>query len=171
MATTFTKIASVSVGLLGVASIDFSSIPSSYTDLCIDLSLRDGSAAQSANANIVINSNTSAIYSSRRLLSTGTGTGSDSFSGLGSMPGIWVDSATSTTNTFANIMIYIPNYAGSSNKSVSIDSVTENNATAAYSGITAGLFASTAAITSLSISTGSNFVQYSTATLYGISKS
>jgi hypothetical protein len=68
-------------------------------------------------------------------------------------------------------MIYIPNYAGSSNKSVSIDSVTENNATGAYSGLTAALFASTAAITSFGISTGSNFVQYSTATLYGIKNS
>jgi hypothetical protein len=171
MANTFVKIASVTVGAGGASSIDFTSIPATYTDLCVELSLRDGTSAQSVNGNIIFNSNTSAIYSSRRLYATGSGAGSDSFSGLTSMPGIWINSATSTSNTFANIMIYIPNYAGSTNKSVSIDSVTENNATVAYSGLTAALFASTAAITSFGISTGSNFVQYSTATLYGIKNS
>lgn len=171
MANTFTKIASVTVGSGGAATINFTSIPSTYTDLCVELSLRDGTAAQSVNANIIFNNNGSAIYSARRLYASGSGAGSDSYSGLTSMPGIWVNSATSTSNTFANIMIYIPNYSGSSNKSISIDSVTENNATTAFSGLTAGLFASTTAITDINFSTGSNFVQYSTATLYGISKS
>jgi hypothetical protein len=168
---TFQKIASVTVGAGGAASIDFTSIPATYTDLCLELSLRDGTSAQSVNGNIVFNSNTSAVYSSRRLYGTGSAAGSDSFSSLSSMPGIWINSATATSNTFANIMIYIPNYASSTNKSVSIDSVTENNATGAYSGFTAGLFASSSAISSISISTGSNFVQYSTATLYGIKNS
>ena len=40
MATTFTKIASVTVGSGGASSIDFTSIPSTYTDLCVKLSTR-----------------------------------------------------------------------------------------------------------------------------------
>jgi hypothetical protein len=171
MPTTYQAIATATVGAGGASSIDFTSIPQSYTDLCVQLSLRDGTSAQSVNGNIVFNSNTSSIYSSRRLYGTGSSAGADSYSSLGSMPGIWINSATSTSNTFANIMIYIPNYSGSTNKSVSIDSVTENNATGAFSGLTAGLFASTAAITSFGISTGSNFAQHSTATLYGIKNS
>jgi hypothetical protein len=47
--------------------------------------------------------------------------------------------------------MYIPNYAGSSNKSVSIDAVTENNATAAEANLVAGLWSSTAAITSITL--------------------
>ena len=169
MPATFTLISSVTVGSGGAANMTFTSIPSTYTDLCILLSLRDGTADQRANANIVFNSNTSSIYSARRLYGSGSGLASDSFSGLTSMPGIWVNSATATSSTFANINIYIPNYASSNSKSVSIDSVTENNATAAFSGLSAGLFASSAAISSIGISTGSNFVQHSTAYLYGIS--
>jgi hypothetical protein len=34
-----------------------------------------------------------------------------------------------TSNTFSSTEIYIPNYTSSNNKSVSVDSVTENNAT------------------------------------------
>ncbi len=75
-------------------------------------------------------------------------------------------------NTFANGEIYIPNYTASVNKSVSIDSVTENNATSAIAALDAGLWANTAAITSINLNgNNGNFVQYSTAYLYGIVKS
>jgi hypothetical protein len=40
MATTFIKIASVTVGSGGAASMDFTSIPSTYTDLVIKVSTR-----------------------------------------------------------------------------------------------------------------------------------
>ena len=80
---------------------------------------------------------------------------------------------TSTANTFGNAELYIPNYAGSNYKSVSIDTVTENNATSAYAEIEAALWANTAAISSITctLAFGTLFMQYSTATLYGISKS
>ena len=41
MAVTFTQIASVTVGSGGAASIDFTSIPSTYTDLCIKTSIKE----------------------------------------------------------------------------------------------------------------------------------
>jgi hypothetical protein len=79
------------------------------------------------------------------------------------------------TSTFANNEIYIPNYTSSNFKSVSIDSVSEaNQAGAVYQDMVAGLWSTTSAITSItltSLSTGNNFVQYSTATLYGIKNS
>jgi hypothetical protein len=78
-----------------------------------------------------------------------------------------------TSNTFSSTQVYIPNYAGSTNKSVSIDHVTENNATNAYfSGIVAGLWSNTAAITSVKIldQDGGSLVAGSTASIYGILK-
>jgi hypothetical protein len=67
--------------------------------------------------------------------------------------------------------IYIPNYTGSTAKSVSVDGVMENNATYAAAGIIAGLWNDTAAVTSVSISSEvATLVQYSSATLYGILK-
>jgi hypothetical protein len=65
--------------------------------------------------------------------------------------------------------IYFPNYASATNKSFSIDSVTENNATLANQFLTAGLWSNTAAITSITLLAASgNLAYYSTASLYGI---
>jgi len=77
--------------------------------------------------------------------------------------------ALDTASTFGNGQVYIPNYAGSNNKSTSADTVSEDNATLAYSALTAGLWSNTAAITSITIAAVTNFAQYSTAYLYGIS--
>jgi hypothetical protein len=83
------------------------------------------------------------------------------------------DAASSTSNTFSNGEIYIPNYTSSIAKSVSIDSVTENNATGAITALDAAIAtAVTSAITSITLgSNNGTFVQHSTAYLYGISKS
>jgi hypothetical protein len=72
---------------------------------------------------------------------------------------------------FGNNIIYIPNYASSNYKSLSVDAVPEENGTQTYMILSAGLWSSSSAITSLKLvpNIGPNFVQYSTAYLYGIS--
>ena len=170
MPDTFIKIASVTVGSGGASSIDFTSIPSTYTDLCVKFSLRFDLPFDAANINIRFNSNASG-YSTRRLKGTGSAAISDSTSGAASMVFNYGAGDTLTANTFGNGELYIPNYAGSSNKSVSSDAVTENNATAAYAVLQAGLWSNTAAITSISLLCDGNWKQYSTATLYGIKNS
>jgi hypothetical protein len=84
-----------------------------------------------------------------------------------------INGSSSTANTFNNTWIYISNYAGNTNKSVSTDSAFEYNGTDGRLQLTALLWSDTAAITSIKLtsSTASSFVQYSTAYLYGISKS
>ena len=168
MADTFIKIARVDVGAGGASSIDFTSISSAYTDLCIKASLRTTRADVSDVVQIKFNGSTTGI-SMRYLQGTGSSVSSSS-----SATYIWsrVDSANATSSTFGNAEFYIPNYAGSTNKSVSVDGVSENNATEAYTNLVAGLWSNTAAITSISLSSANseNFVQYSSATLYGILK-
>jgi hypothetical protein len=174
MATTYTLISSVTVGSGGAATINFTSIPATYTDLLIKLSSRsDRSGNTSADQYIQFNSNTSAVYSMIRLMGNGSSPSSDSSSGAtGAFVGD-ATAATATASTFANTEIYIPNYTSSNAKSISTDSVTENNATEAYQIFNASLWnpATQAAITSLLIGTvtSNNFVQYTTAYLYGIS--
>lgn len=166
MATTFVKIATVTVGAGGASSMVFSSIPSTYTDLLVDVSGRSSNASVSQSTYIKFNSITTG-YSSRNLY--GSGASAASNSSTDGYIGEFVTGSTATASTFGSGLIYIPNYAGSNNKSYSVDWVTENNATTAYAGFTAGLMSNTAAITDITIT--ANFVQYSTATLYGISKS
>jgi hypothetical protein len=169
MATTFTKIASVSVGVLGASSIDFTSIPSTYTDLVVKLSARDANASSVDSLGVKFNSVTSS-YSFKQLYGTGATAASQ---GASSYPENYINGATSTANTFASYELYIPNYAGATNKSVSVDAVTENNATTAFATLTAGLWSNTAAINAISLfsTVGNTISQYSTAVLYGIKNS
>lgn len=166
MANTYTLISSVTVGSGGAASMEFSSIPSNYTDLVVKYSLR-GNGTNGVNYFYFNNDTTNANYSVKRL----GGDGSVAFSNSYSSPfGAYMDKSSYTASTFSNGQIYIPNYAGSANKSFSIDDVAENNATAADIILTAGLWSNTAAITSIKIQgVSDSFVQYSTFYLYGIS--
>jgi hypothetical protein len=166
MATTYTLISSVTVGSGGAANIEFTSIPSTYTDLVLKLSGRSDRSQTTEFLSINLNSSAS-NFTNLYLEGTGTTVYSGSFAGyIGSIP-----AATATASTFGSFEVYLPNYAGSNNKSMSSDSVSENNLNLAYSDLIAGLWSQTAAITSVKLVTNnaSNFVQYSTAYLYGIS--
>ena len=172
MANTFELISSVTVGAGGAASIDFTSIPSTYTDLCVKVAFRTNESQSIAPVIIQFNGNASS-YSSRELVGAGSGTPSSASRGvLGS--GMYLGNGvggTATANTFGNMEVYIPNYAGSAYKSVSVDQVGEDNATTAYATMIAGLWSNTSAISSIKLtpfSGGASFVQYSTAYLYGV---
>ncbi len=170
MPNTFTLIASSTVGAGGASSIDFTSIPQTYTDLVLKLSLRNALSDVWDNADISFNGSTT-TYTNLQLRGNGSTTTSAKSTTQPAVNYWHVVSNNATASTFGNAEIYIPNYTGSVNKSVSIDSVTENNATSAADTLTAGLWGNTAAITSIKLQgNGSNFVQYSTAYLYGIKK-
>lgn len=168
MALTYTAIATVTVGSGGAANIEFTSIPATYTDLVIKLSARSDVAIASDGDIVDVQFNGSTSNLSQRLL-RGTGSSADSSSSATRIF-FYRDPSDYTASTFNNAEIYIPNYAGSTNKSLSIDNVNENNATQAYQMLIAGLWANTAAITSIKLlGVGvAKFTQYSTATLYGI---
>lgn len=169
MAITYDAIATVTVGSGGAASMEFTSISGTYTDLLIKISGRTSENAIFTNNGfeITFNNNTSG-YTSRLLYGVGDSQGSVTNSS-GALRYVYGTAALATASTFGNAEVYIPNYAGSNNKSISADSVSENNATTAVIALTAGLWSNSAAITSIKISSASgNFVQHSTATLYGI---
>lgn len=170
MANTYTLIASTTVGAGGASSIDFTSIPSTYTDLVIKLSGRSNRSSTDDDIGIKFNSSSTG-YSARNVYGTGSSANSLSSTAYGRCGNI--DAATSTSNTFSNIEIYIPSYGSSNNKSYSSDSVEENNATGANQELWAGLWSNSSAITSISffINSGNSFVQYSIAYLYGIKSS
>jgi hypothetical protein len=161
----WTVIAHTEVGSGGAANILFSSIPATYTDLLLVYS---GRQETSTGASVFINPNQLTTNQNTRYLE---GDGATAASGTFARIFTADTPSNATANTFSNTMIYIPNYAGSTNKSFSIDSVSENNATTAYQRISAGLWSVTNAITSLEIIMSSGDIQqFSSATLYGITK-
>jgi hypothetical protein len=171
MGVTYTLIKSVTVGSGGVANIEFTSIPQTYTDLLAVFSVRDTTSAVSVVSTLTVNAIAN-DYSFRRL--RGSGSAADSY-GESAQAAINLYNtsvgASATASTFSNYEIYIPRYAGSTNKSFSITSVTENNATEAFQVMFAGLLSNTAAITSLKVTATALFAQYSSASLYGIKNS
>jgi hypothetical protein len=167
MANTFIQIGStVTVGAGGAATIDFSSIPSTYTDLVLKLS---GRTSESYNyASYTINLNGSATgFTGKDLFGVGTNPGSANRT----VTYYNLNGAPSPANNFSNIEIYFPNYAGSANKSFSMDGVSEDTAGLNNASLAAILWSNTAAINRITLTGASNFVQYSSATLYGIKNS
>lgn len=166
MATAITLISSVSVGGGGAATIAFTSIPATYTDLLIKLSVRSNAAATLLACNISLNSSTS-NFSSR--IVTADGSTIDSYSNQPMRVAV-IPGASQTANTFSNDEIYLLNYTGSNNKSHSADSTAENNGATFSATLVSGLWSDSSVISSITLTPGSgNFVQYSTAHLYGIS--
>jgi hypothetical protein len=164
---TYIQIATTTVGSGGAATIDFSSIPSTYTDLVLKTSLRLSAGADWCG--LTINGST-ANFSGREL--TGDGSSATSYTRTTYQFIVIANQSGYTSNSFSSSELYFPNYAGSTNKSFSVDQVQETNATAANSMLDAFLWSNTAAINQLTITpSAGNFVQYSTASLYGISKS
>ena len=170
MANTMTLIASSTVGVLGVSSIDFTSIPSTYTDLLLKVSVRTNRVVAGSTLGVKFNGS-SASYSAKVI--EGSGTTAASFSSTSYIYGGTVPGLSATASTFGNLEIYIPNYAGSNYKSASSDAVMENNATQSYSDLAASLWSNTAAINQITLAedTAATIVQYSTAYLYGIKNS
>lgn len=161
-------IQTVVIGAGGTSSIDFVNIPQIYTDLVIRLSIRSSeSGAYASYGKILFNGSTTG-YSYKDVY--GNGTSASSTGGTTTLLMTYQANA-GTASTFGNNEIYIPNYSGSNNKSFSIDSVVENNATTGYDTLTAGLWSNTSSINSISISPASGtWLQYSSATMYGIRK-
>ena len=168
MANTYTLIASSTVGVLGAASIDFTSIPSTYTDLMLRISARTTRVSYVDAISLSLNglaTNQSSRYLAGNGVTVTTGTLS-SFRTLAT-------GVSATANTFGNSEFYIPNYAGSNYKSASSDGVSENNASDGEAWLVANLWSATAAINQLTITdlNSATFVQYTTAYLYGIKSS
>ena len=162
MANTFVKIQTITVGVSGASTISFTSIPQTYTDLKLVLSGRVSAANFYANAIVSINNQSSGnwrtVYGNANTTASGNAT---------VLYAPIVGGATSTGSVFGNAEMYFSNYTSSNVKSISVDAVVENNSSTAYIlGFDAVSITNGQAITAITIT--QDFVQYSSATLYGI---
>ena len=165
---TMTLVSTVTVGSGGAASIDFTGIAATATDLLLVISAR---STHSGDDDVIIKFNASSSnYVTRYLRGSGSGVQTSSFSTASTRAGTMQSSGTS--NTFTNSSTYITNYSGSIAKAISTNAVSENNATGAWQFINAALWNDTSAITSIAVTPAqaSTFVQYTTASLYTITK-
>lgn len=168
MAATYIPIASTTL-TTSAASVTFSAIPQTYTDLVLRVSIRTNAAAAFTNAALSFNGLSTNIHSETFL--TGNGSSASSFRATSlSAIDVRVNGNGSTSNTFSNNEFYIANYTGTTNKPISLFNTTESNATAADLSVLAILSQLTTGITSITIS-ASTMQSGSTFHLYGIKNS
>lgn len=146
------------------ASVTFSSIPSTYTDLVLRMSVRHSEPA--ANGTIYIRPWGSSLRSITRLNDISGTVSSDraSSSDLDNA----LNGSTATSNTFSSIEVYLPNYALAAPKPFSVVAAAENNSTTASIVLGAVLDRGSTAVTSIDIATGYTFVSGSSFYLYGL---
>ena len=162
-------IETVTVGAGGAASIEFTDIPQDGSDLVLVWSVRTVDNITQSIMRLVLNGDTGSNYAWVRLWGTGSTVSSSSGAAQTTILNGYAVGDDATANTFGNSSVYISNYSSSGTKSVSNESVTENNASTAYQFLGAGSY-SGGAVTSLLIreNSSTNLAQYSTASLYKI---
>ena len=166
------------VGSGGAASVTFNNIPQTFTDLKLVASVRfTGTGTNPYFGYLLINPNGSTTgFSETYLYGNGSSPSSGRFTGNGGWltPYRSIPNASTTSNTFSNTEIYLPNYNQSNFKQAIIDGVGEFNSSTGANVLQASLWSNSNAITSLSIAgyldtaSWGNFAQYSTFSLYGV---
>jgi hypothetical protein len=174
MANTFYFISRVEV-TTPTQSIQFTSIPNTYTDLLLIMSIRQNANADGHQLGVRFNSNGS-NYGRLGLYYVGNATdvaggNSETFARFG-----FAESSTFTSNTFGSYEMYITNYASTNEyKPFQTHSVCESNSTVVYAqGLWSGIWNNTSAINSITIqdlSNNTDIATNSTAYLYGIKNS
>lgn len=158
------------------ASVTFSSIPSTYTDLVLKYSSRHDNAFSISQSAITFNGSSASNYSETVVYGSSTSAASGRQSGSSQIDFMYDNANSATANTFSNTELYIPNYRVSANKPMSWFGVTENNASTNNSAMivaNASLWRDTSAITSITILAlaSRNFMTGSSFYLYGIKNS
>jgi len=165
----YIPISTVTVGSGGASSINFIDIPQNYTDLNVLLSARSNTGG--AFAGLIVAFNGSAAGYTLTWFGDANGAAATyTYSAFGYNHIAYIPGSAATANSFGSVTFTMPDYTSSHAKAVNVDGANANNATTIYQGFSIGSWSGTAPITSLSFTTAGSFVQYSTATLYGIRK-
>jgi hypothetical protein len=160
MPITYEPIATTTLGS-AAASVTFSAIPATYTDL--RLVVTGGTSVSGTYAWIQYNSDTASNYSTTRLDGDGSGAASARTTNA-----TFIRNSTSLDSNPNLIITDIFSYAGSTFKTCLIETAADQNGSGRVTR-TVGLWRSTSAITSILFSANSgNLNAGTTATLYGI---
>lgn len=165
MAITYVRLATTTLTSTA-ASINFTNIDATYTDLVVKFTGR--SNADDGSITTRLNNSSSGYNNLRYFINGGSvATVASNITDGWSVTG--VGSSTFQSNYFGAFEIYITNYATTLNKSALLAGTSPNSTTPQYTMMTAALWANSATINRIEIGfiTG-NLIAGTTATLYGI---
>jgi len=161
MTSTYEKIATTTLGS-NTASVTFSSIPATYTDLVLIVNF--GKSTSNPSVYIQFNSDTANNYSVTTLQGDGTTASSTRSSNNG---GLFVNFINPGTGITTNVIASIMNYSNTTTFKTSLFRYNESSTGAAE---TVGLYRSTSAINTVKVAfdNASLYLSGSTFTIYGI---
>lgn len=167
----FESIATVTVGSGGASSIDFTSIPGTYQHLQIRLMSRANfSFAGGLQVIIRFNSDTGNNYRWHRLHGDGASVVAAANASAGGFIGMQKSIADTTTGSsvFSGQIVDILDYASSS-KTTTVRAFNGYDANGIGTvSIQSGLWTSTNSVTSIALTSDGNWIQHTTAALYGV---
>lgn len=169
-ATSFESIATTSVGSGGASSVEFTSIPSTYTHLQIRGIAKSDNTGSLDNLQMQFNSDTAANYKAHFLYGTGSATGAGVAASDNLMLAARITGGNASyANIFGVFVIDILDYANTNKYKVhrSLSGHDENGLGEVF--FESGLWRNTNAITSIKLyAQDFNWKQYSHFALYGI---
>jgi hypothetical protein len=149
-------------------AIQFNLIPQEYNDLFIVISGRSDRTSDARDELFIQFNGETSGYSSRAVRGSGTSADGVTSTAAG-ITRINLPSATTTSNTFGNGSVYIPNYNLNTPKPINVDNVMENNSAFSFQEIVAGLWNNTSPITRITVFPEvGNFTAGSSISLYGV---
>lgn len=157
------------------ATVTFSSIAATYTDLVLRMSVRTNRndvGIVTDGVKFTLNSAATG-YSNRWIQGTGSVVSTTSNTSQTFSVAFGGNSDQATASTFASLELYIPSYTAARDKPIHSFGMSENNNTNANMFSVAHLFRNSATISSIELSPqiGTNFLSGSTFYLYGIKNS
>lgn len=169
MPATYVPISSTTL-TTAAANVTISNIPQTYTDLLIRVTARSDSVGGFAYTGSLYFNGSSGVSSYTYLQAVGTVSGARANNQ--NIP-YWVAGPSATANNFSSSEIYVTNYTSTTNhKQVSIHGAVprQNASVSGEEAMIAGLWQSTAAITSITLDVSGNFEAGSQFHVYGINK-
>jgi hypothetical protein len=166
MASTYEKIATTTLGS-ATATVTFSSIPGTYTDLVIVGFASNSSADANITGYMRFNGDSSTNYSDTLAYTETTGPNSFQSSNSNSI-GLWTIMGNTDTNRKSAILINVQNYSNSTIYKTTIYRISTPTSSAGWVNMDVGMWRNTAAITSILLGGGADWLSNTTFTLYGI---
>lgn len=154
------------------SSISLNEIPQNYDDLILTVSGRSTRSGEIRDeVQVRFNQDSNSNYTLSGLRGSGSSIAPTASNGNSALTRADMPAGNASANTFSNISYYISNYKANAQKSVTIDTVMENNATDSFMYILAGLWNNTAPITNISMRPEvASFASGSSISLYGVKR-
>jgi hypothetical protein len=166
MPSTYEKIATTTLGS-ATATVTFSSIPGTYTDLVIVGFASNSSADAVSTGYMRFNGDSGNNYSDTLVYTETTGPNSFRNTNTNSL-GLWTIMGNTDTNRKSTILINVNNYSNSTTYKTSLYRIGTPTSSGGWTNMDIGLWRNTAAITSILLGGGTDWLSNTTFTLYGI---